>query len=146
MKRAYLKKKSDSPTALAKDRIQALCRAISIKRDGGCVLRDYSETGKCGGCRNDGELVLQFDHLNTRSRNVSYGDPRCGVCVCKRHHLFYKRQFPFEYEKAVMDSIGKKRRDLVYRVRADKKDYNMVLNDWLKIEMALIQELQKYDS
>src|SRR5438477_3758505 len=75
-RRTPLKQRSDSETAQIKERIQALLRAAVIQRDGGCIFRHYSETEACGGYRKDGELILQADHLNTRARNISYGD--CG--------------------------------------------------------------------
>jgi hypothetical protein len=75
-RRTPLKERSDSETAQIKERIQALLRAAVIQRDGGCIFRHYSETEACGGYRKDGELILQADHLNTRARNISYGD--CG--------------------------------------------------------------------
>ena len=143
MKRTPLKRKSKNPTAVAKDEIQGLLRAIAIKRDGGCVMRNYPETGLCGGHRTDGEIILQFDHLNTRARNISYGDVRLGICVCKRHHLYYKKQHPFEYERCAIGAIGKKRAELLYRVRADRKMYSMGLWEWQKIIIGLKRELEK---
>jgi hypothetical protein len=90
-RRTSLKQKSGSDTAQIKERIQALLRAAVIQRDGGCIFRDYSEAGACGGYRKDGELVLRADHLNTRARNISYGDVRLAVCACQRHHIFWNR-------------------------------------------------------
>src|SRR5713226_824439 len=49
MKRTPLLQSSKSPVALCKARIQASLREITIKRDGGCVLRHYPEAGNCGG-------------------------------------------------------------------------------------------------
>src|ERR1700733_1626491 len=92
-RKSPLREKSDSPTAQCKSRIQALLRAIAILRDGGCVLRFYSEAGACGGYRNDGELILQAEHLNTRERNISYGDIRNIECLCQRHHGYFKPQY-----------------------------------------------------
>lgn len=127
--------------AKAKDRIQAKIRAIAIRRDGGCVFREYPESGQCGGYRNDGELILQFDHLNTRARNISYGDPRLGICVCLRHHFYYKKQYPTEYERIVREAIGEYRAALLDRVREDRRSYHFTHSDWLKLEIALDQEL-----
>lgn len=33
--------------------------------------------------RNDGELILQADHLTTRANSATYADTRLIVCVCK---------------------------------------------------------------
>lgn len=142
-RRKSLRKKSASPTAECKDRIQALLREIAIIRDGGCVFRNYPESGDCGGYRKDGELILQFDHLNTRARNISFGDARLGVCVCLRHHFYYKKQFPFEYERIAIEVIGEKRATLLHRVREDRKSYPFGIYEWGNIELALQQELQK---
>ena len=58
MRRMQLAQKSSSDTALIKDEIQDLLREGAIKRDGGCILRHYPETGECGGYRNDGEVSI----------------------------------------------------------------------------------------
>lgn len=142
MKRAYLRKEGKSPTAQCKKRIQSLLREIAIIRDKHCFLSNYPESGKCGGYRNDGELILQYDHLNTRTANSSYGDSRFGVLVCKKHHIYWKPQFPFEYEKCAIDFIGPKRAELLYKVRADKRSYPMGIYEWSKCELGLIQELK----
>src|SRR6266851_8761525 len=98
MRRTPLRRTGQSDTARTKERIQALLRAIAIEREGGCVFRFYPEVGACGSRpTKDGHLILQFDHLNTRARNISSGDLRLGVCVCERHHIFWKLQHPDEY-------------------------------------------------
>lgn len=62
---------AQTPSAQAKKRIQALLRPIAIKRDGGCILRDYIEAGICGGYGpKSGDLILQAEHLNPRERNI----------------------------------------------------------------------------
>ena len=121
MKRTLFKRKThklafkhSSPSNDIKDEIQGLLRSIAIIRDGGCVLRDYPQTGKCGGYTKDGNLILQYDHLNSRTHSISFADERLGVLVCKRHHIFYKPQYPFEYERCVIDAIGKERELAVF--------------------------------
>lgn len=141
MKRTPLRKKGKSETAQCKDRIQALLRQLAIKRDGGCVLRNYPEAGACGGFRKDGELILQAEHLNTRERNISYGDMRNIVCLCKRHHGCWKPQYSRLYWELIEKIIGKKRWKWLKRVEADKKSYPMGLHEWTKIEIGLKQEL-----
>lgn len=137
-----LRARGKSESSVLKDEIQKLLREIAIKRDKSCVFRNYPETGKCGGYRKDGELILQFDHLNSRSRAVSYSDSRLGICVCKRHHLYYKRQYPAKYEEVVRKIIGKKRCELLDKVRADERPYKADLQ--LEI-IGLKQELRKYE-
>src|SRR3990167_7944046 len=122
-----LRKRSKSETAQAKDRIQELLRQVSILRDGGCFLRNYAEAGKCGGYRKDGELILQFDHLHSRANNISFGDPRLGLCVCLRHHIYFKRQYPAQYETLAIKFIGKRSATLLKRVREDTRSYSMGL-------------------
>src|SRR3990167_371474 len=140
MKRTYLARKSKSEKAKIKDRIQALCRAIAIKRDKGCFLRHYADAGGCGPRRKDGEIVLQYDHLNSRIHSVSFGDTRLGICICARHHGYWKPQYPAKYETYVRDFIGEKRTELIDKVRADNKPYKM---DWKVLELSLIDELKK---
>lgn len=145
MKRSYLKRKTGfkHPSDIndIKDQIQELLRAIAIKRDVKCILSDYPETGKCGGYRNDGELILQYDHLNSRTHSISFADLRLGVLICKRHHIFYKKQYPAEYEKCVRDAIGEERCKLLDRVREDRRAYKM---DWKLELLGLKKELEKY--
>lgn len=137
-----LKARGDTDTNDVKDSIQSLVREVALIRDGGCVFREHAdEMGACGGYRNDGELVLQFDHLNTRARNVSFSDVRLGVIACKRHHIFFKPQYGHVYERVVREVIGPERCALLDRVRADQKPYRYTLSDWKREESALRSEL-----
>ena len=70
----FLRKKSKNPASQAKERIQALLRLLAIARDNGWVLRHYPEAEACGGYRNDGELILQAEHLNDRKYSVSFAE------------------------------------------------------------------------
>lgn len=142
LKRTKLRVKGTSTTTQLRDEVQSYLRAIAIKRDKTCVMSKYPETGKCGGYRKDGELILQFDHLNSRTHASSFSDPRLGILVCQRHHIYYKRQYPFEYERCAIDEIGKKRAELLYKVRADKKAYKVDLKLAL---VGLKQELKSYE-
>src|SRR3990167_7737618 len=141
MRKTRLNKIGKSEVAKCKQRIQSLLRDLVILRDSGCALRHFSETGQCGGYRNDGQLILQFDHLNSRSHSVSYADVRLGVCVCKRHHIFYKKQYPEQYMKFVRLHIGPERSALLDKVQADRKPYRMDLWNWEKQEYDLKQQL-----
>lgn len=142
LKRTKLRVVGHSTTAEIKREIQALLRQISIYRDGGCVFRNYPESGACGCRRKDGELILQFDHLHSRTHAISFSDSRLGICVCKRHHFYFKKQYPALYEKIAREVIGKKRCKLLDAVREDRRPYKVDL----KLEkLALEQELKKYE-
>lgn len=145
MKRTRLRKESKDDVPQCKKRIQALLRAIAIKRDGGCVLRHYGEAGQCGGYRQDGELVLQADHLITRSNTASFADMRNIVCLCKRHHGFWKKQHPLEFMDIIRRHVGEERYQWLREVIADKKPHRTSLYDWQKLEMSLTQDLKEYD-
>ena len=146
MKRNWLKRKTrlkargTSEFSVLKEEAQELLRQISIIRDGGCVFRNYPETGACGGYRKDGELILQFDHLNSRANMISFADSRLGVCSCKRHHFYYKKQYPAKYEEIARKVIGKERCELLDKVRADGRPYKVDLK--LAI-IGLKEELRK---
>jgi len=139
-RRALLTLTSKSPTAVIKENIQALLRSIAIHRDGGCIFRNYPEAGQCGGYRKDGELILQFDHLHSRANSISYGDPRLGVCACKRHHILWKKQYPDLYMKIGREQIGPERSTLLDRVQADRRPYRFTVYDWANTEAALRHE------
>ena len=142
MKRSLLRKISKSPIAEIKKEIQSLLRELAIIRDKECVMGNYPETGECGGRKKNGELVLQFDHLISRQRSIGW-DVRLGITVCLRHHFYYKKQYPFEYERCVIDNIGPERAKLLYRIREDTKPYHMNLSSWTLLEIALQKEVNK---
>lgn len=144
MKRTPLRKNSKSPVAQCKVSIQALLREIAIRRDGGCILRTYPEAGACGGYGpKSGKLILQAEHLNTRERNISFGDMRNIVCLCQRHHGYFKQQNGALYWDLVRRHIGPERWEWLRRVIADRKTYPMGIYEWAKIEMALKQDIRK---
>lgn len=65
-------------TAKLKDEIQALVRAIVIRRDGGCIFRNSIDAPSCNGfTKSDGpRLILQVDQLITRPNSDTYADTR----------------------------------------------------------------------
>lgn len=139
LKRTKLRLVGHSTSAEQKREIQALLREIVIKRDGGCVLRDYAETGKCGGYGSkSGKLILQFEHLHSRSHSISFGDSRLGVLLCQRHHIFWKPQYSQRYWEIIEEVIGPTRWDLLQKVRNDHKPYKM---DWKLVILGLKKEL-----
>jgi len=124
-----------------KQDIQDILRKIVIIRDGGCILRHYPEAGSCGGYRKDGQLILQAEHLHTRSNAASFSDTRLVVCLCQRHHGYYKPQHADEYFKIVRKHIGKERSDLLTKVQEDYSPHKVDL----KLEyLALLQEYAGY--
>ena len=140
-----LRKVGKSPTTLIKAEIQRLLREIVMKRDGGCFLRHYRDKIEhqylnCGPTKLNGELVLQAEHLHSRTNAISFSDSRLVVCCCQRHHFYYKKQYPAQYEQFARDFIGKQRAELLDRVRT----YHRPVKVDLKLEkLALEQELEK---
>lgn len=126
--------------------IQALLRAIVILRDGGCFLRRYSHKMnggqylRCGGHRKDGDFILQAEHLESRSNASSFSDSRLVVCICQRHHIYYKPQHSAEYNELAGLFIGSSRKKLWDAVRKDRSPHKVDL----KLErLVLIGELKK---
>lgn len=142
LKRTKLAKKSKSPRAVLKDQIQALLRDIAIKRDGGCILRDLQGIPRCSGYRNDGELILQAEHLVTRSSTNYFGDTRNIVCLCKFHHIVWKPQYSKDYWEAVEKVLSPSRWQWYLRAKADDRPYQV---DLKLVKLALENELKKYE-
>lgn len=140
LKRSKIRVKGISSTTEQKDEIQGLIRQIAILRDKVCVLSHYPETGSCGGYRKDGELILQFDHLNSRVHSISFGDPRLGVLLCRNHHIFYKKREPDYFSKIVRKHIGVERSCLLDKVQLDRSPHKM---DWKLIILDLKQQIKR---
>ncbi len=144
LRRTKIRVKGVSTTAENKDVVQGLLRQIVIIRDGGCFLRNYTneitpQYRECGGYRKDGELILQAEHLHTRSNASSFADSRLVVCCCQRHHIYYKAQHSDEYNSLAKKFIGKERAALWERVKNDHKPHKQDL----KLDLlALKQELK----
>lgn len=137
LKRTRIRVAGHSTTSELKREIQALLREIVIKRDGGCWLRHYPESGACGGRRGDGELILQAEHLHTRSNAASFSDPRLVVCICQRHHIYWKPQHSHRYNELAEKFIGKERAMLWKRVREDHRPHKVDL----KLELIALKQL-----
>lgn len=130
-----LRRKGKSPTAKAKDRIQSLLREKAIARDGGCVMRLYQELLPhsyldCGPYRTDGELVLQAEHLVTRADSRSYADMDNIICLCKRHHFYFKKQHGAVYWHIVRKHIGERRWKKVQAWEADRSPCRVYQKEW----------------
>ena len=146
LRRSTLNAKGKGATSLIKDEIQGLLRKIAILRDGGCVLRDCPDTGKCFGWKNNGELVLQAEHLISRSHSNTYGDMRNIVCLCSGHHGTFKPNNSMRYWNAIERVIGPSRWTWVKRNEEDyarKQTYKM---DWKMVKYSLEQELKTYET
>ncbi len=138
LKRTKLHLVGHSTTAELKAEIQELLRQIAIKTYGTCVLSKYSEAGQCGGFDKQGNLILQAEHLNSRSNTATFGDPRNIVLLCKRHHIFWKPQNSALYWELIRKIIGEKRYEWYQKARDDKRPYKV---DLKLVKVALIQEL-----
>lgn len=152
LRKTKLQVKGHSDTTQTKDEIQATVREIVILRDGGCFLRHFKHRiqtryQECGGFRKkDNQLILQAEHLHSRSNAISFADSRLVVCVCRNHHIFYKKQYQTEYDIFAREFIGPKNAKIWDWVIADrsphKKDWRLEL-ELLKQELKKLQE--KYD-
>lgn len=147
MKRSPLRRNGKSETAKCKVRIQALLRDLALLRDGGCVLFEFGGTGNipyCGSApTKDGHIILQYDHLNSRGFNVSFADIRLGVILCQGHHAWKTFRAKKQYDILVRQIIGPERAALWDQVEMDNTPYPMSAWDWVKVEIALKQELEK---
>ena len=148
MKRTKLRLVGHSSQAELKREIQAILREIVILRDGGCILRNYEneltpQYRQCGGYRQDGELILQAEHLHSRSNANSFSDSRLVICLCQRHHIYYKPQHADEYYRLVKKHIGKTRTKLLEAVQADHKPYKVDLKLELLALKKELHDLQK---
>lgn len=132
-----LRKKAKNPVSKTKGRIQALLRLRAIERDGGCVLRDYPITGECGPYKADGDLILQAEHLVGRANSISYGDLDNIVCLCMKHHFYFKKQHGALYWSLIEEIIGPERWEKVQAWERDKSPHRMYASDWLRIEESL---------
>lgn len=139
-----------SDTADLKKEIQALVRDIVIKRDGGCILRDVT-TGipPCNGYAKDSHLILQADHLITRSNSATYADTRLIVCVCKGHHGWKSvgsNLRKAQYDALVRTILPPDRVALWDRCEADSwRPTRTGASDWKLAIVALKQELASYE-
>lgn len=140
MRKSSLNKESNTAKAIQKRDIQSKLRQGAILRDGGCILRHYSEAGICSDRRNDGELILQADHLITRGNSATYADLRNVVCLCRGHHIRFKKTHSFLFWKLVERHIGPDRWKWFKLAEADKSRVNKP--DWQASILALDQDIK----
>jgi len=131
---------SKTPSAQAKKEIQELLRQVGLKwQKGKCFFEDKEINGKihsdCSGfAPSDGHLILQYDHLNPRERNVSYANPLLGIIVCKGLHGWksFSDTNKQIYDKAAKKYLHPARKKLWKQVEDDRKSYPMSAWDWQK--------------
>jgi hypothetical protein len=142
---SFLKRKGTSDTAKLKDEIQALVRAIVIKRDGACIFRNSYDAPSCNGFDKNRRLILQADHLITRANSATYADTRLIVCVCKGHHGWKNWHKP-EYDALAKELIGPARTALWQRCEEDSwRPKRTGAYDWKIAIAALKQELRQME-
>lgn len=139
LRRTKIRLVGQSTTAELKHDIQALLNSIVKLRDGGCILRTHADVaGACGSrATKDGHMILQAEHLITRRNAASFADTRLVVCLCERHHIFWKPQHSDEYNTLVRKVIGPQRSALWTRVQEDRSPHKQ---DLRLDKLALTQE------
>ena len=142
MRRTKLRVSGHSTTTELKTEIQALLRQLVMKRDGGCVLRDIR---MCGGELGVEGVVLQADHLISRSHSATFADSRLVVCVCRSCHGWkslgsnLRKQ---QYDALVKTILPAKRVTLWEKCEADSwKPVRTGAYDWKLAIAGLKQEL-----
>lgn len=142
MKRTKLRLVGKSTTAEDKREIQSLLRQIVIKRDKGCVMR--GRFGHiCSGFRNDGELILQCDHLVSRSNSGTFADERLCVAICKGLHGWKSvgnNLRKAEYDRLMRNLLHPER--VALWERAETMKWRVSKMDW-KMEKLRLQQLLK---
>lgn len=134
-----LRAKSKSDTARFKEEIQSLLRAIVIRRDKGCILRNVRH---CGGLQDTPGVVLQADHLITRANSATFADPRLVVCVCRPCHYWKSvgsNRNKAQYDALVKTLIEPERVALWEACEKDSwKPHRASVSDWQK-EIAFLR-------
>ena len=143
MKRSWLKrktplhKKGKSDNTEIRDTIQSLLREIVMIRDGGCILRKYR---RCGG--EIGQVVIQADHLITRSNSATFADERLVVCLCKSCHG-WKHWHEKEYDALVKRILPKNRVELWEKCELERQSHRAIKMNWILEIIHLRQVLKK---
>ncbi len=141
-----LRMRGVSETSVLKEMIQNMLRLIVIKRDGGCILRKAKGVPVCNGYRNDGDLILQADHLVDRGNSATYADSRLVVCVCKGHHGWKSvgnNLRKNEYDEVVRKLISPERRILWKKCQDARSAHFTKKMDWKMELLALETEYKK---
>lgn len=131
-----------SDTATLKKEIQAVLREIVMLRDRGCILRGERD---CGGELDAKGVVLQADHIITRSNSATYADSRLVCCVCKRCHAWksLSTRGKTEYDALLKIILPEDRVKLWEACEADSwKPKRTTSMDWALALVSLKQELK----
>ena len=148
MKRSKLRLKSVSTTAQLKDDIQNLVREIVILKYDGCIFK--KEKGHiCTGYAKDGHLILQADHLLSRSNSATYADTRLIVCVCKGIHGWKSVGSNLrkeEYDNRVKKLLPKEVITLWEKAEKDRRTHKAYKMDWNLEKVCLEKELKMWEN
>ncbi len=142
MKRSKLRVAGVSDTAKTKKRIQVLLREIVMKRDKGCILRDF----RCHTLMGTPGIVWQADHLISRGNSATYGDSRLVVLICKSCHAWKSLGSNLrkaEYDRLVRSILPQERVNLWDMAELQAGRLQGVKMDWRLIELGLEQELKR---
>ncbi len=143
LKRTAIRVVGDNDTAVKKEEIQYLVREIVIIRDDGCIFK--KEPGHvCSGFAKDGHLILQADHLLSRSNSATFADTRLIVCVCKGIHGWKSTNSELrkkEYDERVKKLISPERVALWEKCEQDVHAHKTYKPDWSMAIVVLKQEL-----
>jgi len=153
-RRTKIRAASTSDSAVLKEQIQALVRAIVIIRDGGCILRAYADRYRdfpqCNGYTKSDELILQADHLVTRANSATYADIRLIVCLCKGHHAWKSKggnARKSEYDQIVKALIEPERVALWEACEKESwRAHRTYTSDWQKEVAFLKTKLRALDA
>lgn len=130
-----------SETSVLKEQIQKLVREVVMLRDGGCVFR-HEKGHICTGFAKDGHLILQADHLISRSNSATFADTRLIVCVCKGIHGWKSvgsNLRKSQYDERIKKLLPKETVELWDRCEKDSwRAVKMGAYDW-KLEIANLQ-------
>lgn len=146
-----MRQTAKTPSAQAKKVIQELLRQIGLARQGGeCFFLGKWINGKTHAyCTSnetkDGHITMQYDHLESRSKNVSYADSRLGVVICQGLHGWksFNDANKKIYDADIKKYLTPETITLWKRVEDDKKSYPMGIYEWNKTIIALTAELQQ---
>ena len=130
--------KTDS--AKLKVEIQALLRQIALKRqDGLCFFLGKAIGGRrhaycTSNLTKDGHIVMQYDHLLSRAKNVSFANPDLGVAICQGLHGWKSVSDGNKklYDIAAKKYVGARIRKLWKRCEDDGGTYPMGAWEWSK--------------
>ena len=142
LRRTKLRVVGHSTASDLKQDIQDLLRQVVMKRDGGCVLRDVRH---CGGELDTEGVVIQADHLISRSNSATYADSRLVVCICTRCHG-WKHYHKEEYDELVKTVLSDETIELWDKCQKDSWNPTRKYSaDWKVHIIQLKQELKTYE-